>query len=107
MLISEYLGDDLCKMFMIHNEGNEWQHPESATLVEKLRTDLQQLLHDRSQAVGQHDITTSFIESLAGTVFDTQISPGLKSMLSDKNQMNVPYRESRIDDINTVLLIEK
>ena len=107
MLISEYLGDDLCTMFMIHNEGNEWQHSESATLVEKLRTDLQQLLHDRSQAVGQHDITTSFIESLAGTVFDTQISPGLKSMLSDKNQMNVPYRESRIDDINTVLLIEK
>lgn len=104
-LISEYLGDDLCKVFMIHNEGNEWQHPEAATLVEKLRTELQQLLHDRSQTVGQHDITTSFLESLAGTVFDTQIAPGLKSMLSDTNQMNDLLYNSRTDDINVVLTI--
>ena len=104
-LLREYLGEQLCKVYMIHNEGNEWQKPEAATLVNELSTNLKRLIHDRSVAVGQNDATTGFLEFIAESVYSTKIAPGLKSLLSDVNQLNEPLMHSRIDDLNTVLTI--
>lgn len=104
-LITDYLIEDLTKVYMIHNEGNEWQHPEAETLIEQLKTNLQKMFRERSEYVEQWELTTAFLESLVGTVFVTQLEPGLKSMLSDINQMNESLRSSRTDDLNTVLTI--
>lgn len=104
-LITDYLIEDLTKVYMIHNEGNEWQHPEAEPLIEQLKTNLQKMFRERSEYVEQWELTTAFLESLVGTVFVTQLEPGLKSMLSDINQMNESLRSSRTDDLNTVLTI--
>jgi len=63
------------------------------------------MFRERSKYVEQWELTTAFLESLVGTVFDNHLKPGLRSMLSDINQMNEPLRSSRTDDLNTVLLI--
>ena len=104
-IITDYLIDDLTKVYMIHNEGNEWQHPEAETLIGQLKTNLQKMFSERSRYVEQWELTTAFLESLVGTVFVTQLEPGLRSMLSDINQMNESLRASRTDDLNVVLTI--
>ena len=104
-LITDYLIDDLTKVYMIHNEGNEWQHEDPEALIERLKTNLQKMFRERSEYVEQWELTTAFLESLVGTVFDNHLKPGLRSMLSDINQMNEPLRSSRTDDLNTVLTI--
>ena len=104
-IISDYLIDDLTKVYMIHNEGNEWQHPEAETLIGNLKNNLQKMFRERSEYVEQWELTTAFLESLVGTVFVNHLQPGLRSMLSDINQMDEPLRTSRTDDLNVVLTI--
>ena len=104
-IITDYLMDDLTKVYMIHNEGNEWQHQEAETLIERLKTNLQKMFRERSEYVEQWELTSAFLESLVGTVFVNHLQPGLRSMLSDINQMDESLRTSRTDDLNVVLTI--
>ncbi len=104
-ILTKYLGDELSKGFMIHNEGNEWANPETAGLEDLLKSNMEQMLRDRAATVGIDDMQAGLLITSFNTIYELQIEPGLKSMLTDVNQYNAPDKrlESRTDDLNAVL----
>ena len=101
----QYLDTHTSKLYMIHNEGNEWKNPESAGLEEQLKSDLEKMLRDRAKAVGVDDKMAEGLTSSFNSIYSMQVEPGLKSMLTDINQYNAPEKklQSRTDDLSPVL----
>ena len=104
-LMTEHLSNELSKIYMIHNEGNEWKNPEAAGLDNLLKSNMENMLRDRAAAVGLGYIKTELLIAAFNTNFRTLIEPRLKSILTDVNQYNAPDKrlESRTDDLNAVL----
>jgi hypothetical protein len=104
-LLMQYLGTHTSKLYMIHNEGNEWKNPESAGLEEQLKSDLEKMLRDRAKAVGVDDKMAEGLTSSFNSIYTMQVEPGLKSMLTDINQYNASDKklQSRTDDLSPVL----
>ena len=104
-LLMQYLGTHTSKLYMIHNEGNEWKNPESAGLEEQLKSDLEKMLRDRAKAVGVDDKMAEGLTSSFNSMYTMQVEPGLKSMLTDINQYNASDKklQSRTDDLSPVL----
>jgi hypothetical protein len=104
-LLMQYLGTHTSKLYMIHNEGNEWKNPESAGLEEQLKSDLEKMLRDRAKAVGVDDKMVEGLTSSFNSIYTMQVEPGLKSMLTDINQYNASDKklQSRTDDLSPVL----
>jgi hypothetical protein len=104
-LLIMYLGDQLSKVFIVHNEGNEWKNPEAAGLEDQLKSNMEKLLRERAATCGISDIQTGLLVTAFNTIYRMRIEPGLKSMLTDINQYNDPDKrlESRTDDLNAVL----
>ena len=104
-ILTKYLGDQLSKMYMILNEGNEWKNPDAVGLEDQLKSNMEKMLRDRAAIVGIHDIQTRLLITSFNTIYKMRIEPGLKSMLTDVNQYNGPDKrlKSRTDDLNAVL----
>ena len=104
-ILTKYLGDQMSKVYMIHNEGNEWNNPEAAGLEDQLKSNMEKLLRDRAETVGVDNIRTGLLITSFNALYNMRIEPGLKSMLTDVNQYNNPDKrlESRTDDLNAVL----
>jgi 3',5'-cyclic AMP phosphodiesterase CpdA len=104
-LLMQYLGTHTSKLYMIHNEGNEWKNPESAGLEEQLKSDLEKMLRDRAKAVGVDYKMVEGLTSSFNSIYTMQVEPGLKSMLTDINQYNASDKklQSRTDDLSPVL----
>lgn len=104
-ILTKYLGDQMSKVYMIHNEGNEWNNPEAAGLEDQLKSNMEKLLRDRAATVGVDNARTGLLITSFNALYNMRIEPGLKSMLTDVNQYNNPDKrlESRTDDLNAVL----
>ena len=104
-LLTKYLGDQMSKVYMIHNEGNEWKNPQTVGLENQIKSNMEQLLRDRAKALGIADMQTNLLILFFNTLYRMQIEPGMKSMLTDVNQYNSADKrlESRTDDLNAVL----
>ena len=104
-ILIQYIGDEMSKMYMILNEGNEWKNPDAAVLKYQLKSNMEQMLRDRAATLGVDAIRTYFLILSFNTLYNSQIEPGLESMLTDVNQYDNPERilESRTDDLNAVL----
>ena len=104
-MLTKYLGDQFSKVYMIHNEGNEWKNPKAVGLEDQLKSNMEKMLRDRAATVGVDDKLTESLITFYNTVYSMRIEPGLKSMLKDVNQLNDPDKrlESRTDDLNAVL----
>ena len=104
-LLTKYLGDQFGKAYMIHNEGNEWKNPATAGLEDQLKSSLEKMVRDRATTVGVNDNMITPLVSSFSILYKRQIEPGLKSMLTDVNQLNNTDKrlESRTDDLNAVL----
>ena len=104
-ILTKYLGDQLSKMYMIYNEGNEWKNPKAAGLENQLKSNMEKMLRDRAATVGIHDIQTGLLITFFNTIYKMQIESGLKSILTDINQYKALDKrlESRTDDLNAVL----
>ncbi len=104
-MLTKYLGDQMSKVYMIHNEGNEWKNPKAVGLEDQLKSNMEKMLRDRAATVGVDDKLTESLITFYNTVYSMRIEPGLKSMLKDVNQLNDPDKrlESRTDDLNAVL----
>lgn len=108
-ILIQYLGDQMSKMYMIHNEGNEWKNPEAAGLEEQLRGNVEQMLRDRAKMLGIEESQIGLLIMTVNTLYRLRYEAGLKSMLTDVNQYNDPDKslESRTDDLNAVLRLER
>ena len=95
----------MSKVYMIHNEGNEWENPEAAGLEEQLMTNVEKMLRDRAKTLGIADTQADLLIMTVNTLYRLRVEAGLKSMLTDINQFNNPDKrlESRTDDLNAVL----
>ena len=104
-LLVQNLGDQMRKMYMIHNEGNEWKNPEAVGLEDQLKSNMEALLRDRATTLGVDNMQTELLISSFNTIYDMNIQPGLKSMLTDVNQYNASDKrlESRTDDLSPML----
>ena len=94
-LLTKYLGDQMSKVYMIHNEGNEWKNSLAVGLEDQLKSNA--------------DTQTNLLILTFNTLYRMQIEPGFKSILTDVNQYNAPDKrlESRTDDLNAVLRISR
>ncbi len=108
-ILTKYLGDQLSKMYIIHNEGNEWKNPEAAGLEKQLKSNMEKMLRDRAETVGLDEIRTGLLVTFFNTLYELQIEPGLKSMLTDINQNSELDKRlrSRTDDLNAVLRLSR
>ncbi len=108
-ILTKYLGDQLSKMYIIHNEGNEWKNPEAAGLEKQLKSNMEKMLRDRAETVGLDEIRTGLLVTFFNTLYNLQIEPGLKSMLTDVNQNSELDKRlrSRTDDLNVVLRLSR
>lgn len=106
-ILIKYLGDQFCKVYMIHNEGNEWKNPDAAGLENQLKTSMENMLRDRATSIGVDEMQTGLLITSFNSIYQLRIEPGLKSMLTDMNQYNAFDKrlESRTDDLNAVLHI--
>ena len=102
-LLTKYLGDQMGKVYMIHNEGNEWKNPQTVGLEDQIKSNMEQLLRDRAKTLGIVDTQTELLIKSFNSIYDMLIEPGLKSMLTDVNQYNDDGLESRTDDLSPVL----
>ena len=104
-LLTKYLGDQMSKVYMIHNEGNEWKNSLAVGLEDQLKSNMELLLRDRAKTLGIADTQTNLLILTFNTLYRMQIEPGFKSMLNDINQYNDSDKrlESRTDDLNAVL----
>jgi hypothetical protein len=66
---------------------------------------MEALLRDRATTLGVDNMQTEFLISSFNTIYDMNIQPGLKSMLTDVNQYNASDKrlESRTDDLSPML----
>lgn len=78
-------------------------------LLPTLRANMELLLRDRAKTLGIADTQTNLLILTFNTLYRKQIEPGFKSMLNDINQYNDPDKslESRTDDLNAVLRLER
>ena len=108
-ILTKYLGDQMSKMYMILNEGNEWMNPEAAGLEEQLKSNMEKMLRDRAKTLGIVDTQTDLLITTFDFMYRKRFEPGLKSMLTDVNQFNNPDKrlESRTDDLNAVLRLAR
>ncbi len=104
-ILNEYLGDQMSKIYMIHNEGNEWKNPETLGLEDQLKSNMENMLRDRATSLSVEESQTELLITSFHSIYDMSIEPGLKSMLTDTNQYNDPDKrlESRTDDLKTIL----
>ena len=104
-LLVQNFGDEMSKVYMIHNEGNEWKNPQAVGLEDQLKSKLEKMLRDRAATLGVADTQTNLLVSAFNTLYTMQIEPGFKSMLNDINQYNASDKrlESRTDDLTAVL----
>ena len=104
-ILAKYLGDQMSKIYMIHNEGNEWKNPKAVGLEDQLKSNMEKMLRDRAATVGVDGKLTESLITFINTLYSMRIEPGLKSMLNDVNQFNDTDKrlESRTDDLNAVL----
>ena len=104
-ILTQYIGDQVNKMYLIHNEGNEWENPKTAGLEDLLKSNLEKMLRDRAATLGVDSTLTESLITFINTLYSMRIEPGLKSMLTDVNQYkaNDKRLESRTDDLNAVL----
>ena len=104
-ILTQYIGDQVIKMYLIHNEGNEWRNPEAAGLEEQLLGNMEKMLRDRAATLGTNDVQTGLLITSLKTIYELRYESGLKSMLTDVNQYkaNDKRLESRTDDLNAVL----
>ena len=104
-ILTKYLGDQLSKMYIIYNEGNEWKNPEAAGLEKQLKSNMEKMLRDRAETVDLDEIRTGLLVTFFNTLYNLHIEPGLKSMLTDVNQNSDLDKRlrSRTDDLNVVL----
>ena len=95
----------MSKVYMIHNEGNEWKNPLAVGLEDQLKSNLEKMLRDRAATLGVDGKLTESLIMFINTLYSTRFEPGFKSMLNDINQYNNPDKrlESRTDDLNAVL----
>jgi len=89
-LLTSYLGEEMTMIFMIHNEGNEWKNPSAAVHERQLKSNMEQMLRDRATTAGLDDIQTAGVVISFNALYSMYVEPGLKSMLTDINQYNVP-----------------
>ena len=103
-LLTKYLGDQMSKVYMIHNEGNEWKNSLAVGLEDQLKSNLEKMLRDRAATLGVDGKLTESLIMFINTLYSTRFEPGFKSMLNDINQYNNPDKrlESRTDDLNAV-----
>ena len=108
-ILTKYLGDQMSKVYMIHNEGNEWKNSLAVGLEDQLKSNMELLLRDRAKTLGIADTQTNLLILTFNTLYRMQIEPGFKSILTDVNQYNAPDKrlESRTDDLNAVLRISR
>jgi hypothetical protein len=108
-ILTKYLGDQMSKMYMILNEGNEWMNPEAAGLEEQLKSNVEKMLRDRAKTLGIVDTQTDLLITNFDFMYRKRFEPGLKSMLTDVNQFDNPDKrlESRTDDLNAVLRLAR
>jgi hypothetical protein len=108
-ILTKYLGDQMSKVYMIHNEGNEWKNSLAVGLEDQLKSNMELLLRDRAKTLGIADTQTNLLILTFNTLYRMQIEPGFKSMLNDINQYNDPDKrlESRTDDLNAVLRLAR
>ena len=104
-ILTKYLGDQMSKVYMIHNEGNEWKNPETVGLEDQLKSNLEKMLRDRAATLGVDGKLTESLIMFINTLYSMRFEPGLKSMLTDINQYGASDKrlESRTDDLNAVL----
>lgn len=104
-IMTEYLGDQMSQVYIIHNEGNEWKNPEAAGLENQLKSNMEKMLSDRAATVGMDDMRADLLITSFNALYNMRIETGLKSMLTDVNQFNASEKrlESRTDDLNAVL----
>ena len=104
-LLVQNFGDQMSKVYMIHNEGNEWKNPQAVGLDNQIKSNMEQLLRNRAKTLGVADTQTNILISAFNTLYTMQVEPGFKSMLNDINQYNASDKrlESRTDDLNAVL----
>ena len=95
----------MSKVYMIHNEGNEWKNPETVGLEDQLKSNLEKMLRDRAATLGVDGKLTESLITFINTLYSMRFEPGLKSMLTDINQYGASDKrlESRTDDLNAVL----
>lgn len=108
-LLTKYLGDQMSKVYMIHNEGNEWKNPLAVGLEDQLKSNFEKMLRDRAATLGVADTQTNLLILTFNTLYRMQIEPGFKSMLNDINQYGASDKrlESRTDDLNAVLRLAR
>ena len=104
-LLVQNFGDQMSKVYMIHNEGNEWKNPQAVGLDNQIKSNMEQLLRNRAKTLGVADTQINILISAFNTLYTMQVEPGFKSMLNDINQYNASDKrlESRTDDLNAVL----
>ena len=104
-ILTEYLGNQMSKIYMIHNEGNEWKNPETLGLEDQLKSNMENMLRDRATSLSVDESQTELLIMSFHSIYNMSIEPGLKSMLTDTNQYNDPDKrlESRTDDLSPVL----
>jgi hypothetical protein len=70
---------------------------------------MEKMLRDRAETVGLDEIRTGLLVTFFNTLYNLQIEPGLKSMLTDVNQNSELDKRlrSRTDDLNVVLRLSR
>jgi hypothetical protein len=108
-LLVQNFGDQMSKVYMIHNEGNEWKNPETVGLEDLLKSNLEKMLRDRAATLGVDSTLAESLITFINTLYSMQVEPGLKSMLTDINQYGASDKrlESRTDDLNAVLRLKR
>ena len=104
-LLIDNVGDDLRELFMIYNAGNEGANPRSEWLLEDIRTRLFNMCRQRLVDTGIGEARTNNCMATLSGMYDKYVSPGLRSMLTDTNQMQDNVLSSVTDDLNTVLYL--
>lgn len=108
-LLVQNFGDQMSKVYMIHNEGNEWKNPETVGLEDQLKSNLEKMLRDRAATLGVDSTLAESLITFINTLYSMRFEPGLKSMLTDINQYGASDKrlESRTDDLNAVLRLKR
>ena len=106
LLISN-LGAELCRIYMIHNEGNEGKNPQSTALAENVKNIAQEVVTKRLKELGKTDAEITVILRVLLAAYDHYVGNSLNSVLTDTNQLTDAAMKSVTDDLNVVLKFGK
>lgn len=106
-LFCSFCLDEVCQMFIIHDEANENENQHSAGLMTELRTKFSDTYRQHLLDKGMDEATASAtVEAVVG-VYDSSIAPIVQSILQDVNQLQDETLSSRTDDLSAVLTLPK